>query len=280
MKNIKRQLLKIMRPLAGRAAEDLADLLVTKLQGHIDQIAQSFDLAVSAFASELEMPDATATKPTKSPKSWPTAAVGQVTRAKTKSTGGKRRNHCGKCGAEGFQTKTCGRTHNVDGKGGMPVKETHARAHREPRARKSVARSEDDDEVEAAVVARPLPVVANQPAAPKDPPRSAPFLSRSMMIADRQTMHDLDAGRGAVSMSISPKPVVQPKKVVDRDKAIREIRAEKLRRAAVARADLKQDKDEPVEPVASIADEESEWEATGLSEDDSVKLSSAQIALD
>lgn len=88
--------------LAGEAFDRVSSDLGRQLDDATVEILASVERALSTDAAPK------AAKTRRDPKP-------------AKVTSGKRRNHCKACGAEGFQTKTCGKTHNVIGQVVVPA---------------------------------------------------------------------------------------------------------------------------------------------------------------
>ncbi len=101
------------------------DGIIERLQPLIGQLADGLvalasDLAREHVIAALETMPLTDPKPVRRKakrsgarlKAKPTKRPAKAAKAKSGS-GAKRQNHCRNCGAAGYQTKTCGRTHNV-----------------------------------------------------------------------------------------------------------------------------------------------------------------------
>lgn len=157
------------------------------------------------------------------------------------------RGSCGNCGQPGAKRQTCGKTPEHPG--------TYGGA-RQPQTKKPAKAKSDDDDSEGAPppppAPRPAPAVAH-PFRTPPPPRS-PVPQRAPLIVSPPTVLQLSARREFAEN--------KPKKVVDRNKALKEIRAEQLRKLAAKRekpvidegndkwAALKDDEDDDERPLS------------------------------
>lgn len=239
MKQTRLEIAERVRPLADRLVGQLTDALIAKLESNLSQLSSSFEAMLSSFDSNLAEP--LAREPVRKQLS-----AGR--RTKVKSKDGTRRNHCKNCGAEGFQTKTCGITHDKNGAIG-------ARSSRQPRTRtkKRLEDLADDDEEPSASLASAVRVVATQLPPPKAQPRNPPAIPHR------------------VAEVIKPEIKLTPKQM--KEKRVREAA---IRRAAF-RMEKKRAREEPP-PEPSMADEnELDFEPAPLSEDDAIVLDASQL---
>lgn len=205
MKNIKRQLSKVIRPIVQQMADELADLIQIKIDAQIAKLTESFEIAVSSYASELENDGDLALPGTRKPK-----------------TSGGRQNTCRNCGAVGFTAKTCGKTHNL---GATEHVQTTGRETGAPR---KSSKTPPVDETETAPAPTP-------PRVPPVPPRAQPA------PAARSPRPEVNPFR-APPASPNPRPVITPKRTVKREKALEEIRVATIARQAVAKRELDLDR--------------------------------------
>ncbi len=139
---MREQLLQRITPAIEKLAEQLVDLVLERIDMHINQLELAFDAAASSFASDIlstAAADTQGTEPVSHTRSRRTrdpgearklaprpsspsssgkesrshGAAGPVRSAATRSPDQKRTNTCRKCGAIGFTARTCGKTHNV-----------------------------------------------------------------------------------------------------------------------------------------------------------------------
>lgn len=118
---MRNELSERIRPFTDQLADDLADLVATRIESVVAStlasIDEAFGVALSALASESQAPggaDMVPAEPIASPKAKRTRAVTPAVKRPVVATSGKMT--CKKCGFVGGNARGCGRSHPTQGR--------------------------------------------------------------------------------------------------------------------------------------------------------------------
>jgi hypothetical protein len=271
VKELKQYLLNLVQPRIEAAAADVVNLILEKFDGVMEA-------SVSMLAGELDIMDVAGHVPAK-PMRRKSKKVARADLADDVTVRGlpRKRNHkgnsCGTCGQPGVTSITCGKTPQHPG--------TYAGSDRQPRTPRTKP-ARESDEVEDSDAADEARVLAHQPPAPQAPPRSPPPARPPLIVRPATLLMDMERAKADAERAKAERPPPSPKKTVDRDKAMKEIRAQQLRSIAAKRKprleDYPDDDDED-KPLATIEPDpgDEEWESDLPGEGDAVKLNSSQL---
>lgn len=280
MKDTRTELAARIRPMTEQLTDQLVDLLVGKLEDSLGHLSESIGAALASVTGSINEEER------------PKVLRGGKRKQLINGEAPRRRNHCANCGAEGFQTKTCGVTHDKNG----PIPRSNGRSA-SPR-KSQAATTEDDDDEEAEVDGPrdrvPVPAVASPSRPAPDPPRSRaptpappapPVKPKPVVQVDPRpaglpkptasfavgSMYDETQEESPAPMfRAAPKPRSKSTPKTKREKALNEIRIENMKKLMRAKQ-----RNVPREPID--VESEDDEDLPVMTEAEAAKIDVAQI---